>query len=154
MRRVSLMTAVMAAALAIPAHAQTQAPPPRDVMRDFGLLGTWATDCSRGSDKDNFYTVYAGMTNGKVRRTYYNTPDRKTPYNEYIVDRAVRLPADMLSYIQMGATDHDRMDVVLLKDGTRYKIWSSIRDNGEVLVQDGKFPKGGDDSPWQSKCND
>jgi hypothetical protein len=126
----------------------------REVLSDFGLLGTWATDCSQPSGSSNFYTVYAGMTNGSVRRTYYNTPERTTPYNEYIITRAIKLPADQLSYSQEGTVNHDKIDVILLKDGTKYKIWSSVRASGEVLVKDGKFPGSGDDSPWQAKCYD
>jgi hypothetical protein len=156
MSRLSLLIATAAVALAAvsltPSLASAQSP--RDVLRDFGLLGTWATDCSRQSDKDNFYTIYAGMTNGKVRRTYYNTPDRKEPYNEYIITRAIKLPADQLSYRQEGVVDKDKIDVVLLRDGNRYKIWSSVKEDDTVLVRDGKFPNSGDDSPWQAKCHD
>jgi hypothetical protein len=151
--RAAVMTAVLVlgSMLALPPLARAQSP--RDVLRDFGLLGTWATDCARPSDKDNFYAIYAGMPNGKVRRTYYNTPDRKTPYNVYTVSRATRLPADQLSYRQEGE-DHDKIDVILLKDGNKYKIWSSVKDDGTVLVKDGKFPNSGDESTWQTKCND
>ena len=149
--RISLFTAAFA--LALPALASAAAP--RDVLRDFGMLGTWATDCSQPSSEDNFYTVYAGMTDGNVRRTYYNTPDREKPYNEYYINRAIRLPADQLSYRQEGSVNHDRIDVVLLKDGEKYKIWSSVRDDdGTVLVENGKFPKSGEESPWQAKCHD
>ncbi len=149
--RISLLTAAFALALPALAQAQTSV---RDVMRDFGLLGTWATDCSKPSGEENFYTVYAGMTNGNVRRTYYNTPDREKAYNEYVITRAIRLPADQLSYKQEGSVEHDKIDVILLKDGNKYKIWSSVRENGEVLVENGKFPKSGEESPWQAKCHD
>src|ERR1700738_4187322 len=101
MLRVSLLA--VAFALAMPAIASAQSP--REVLRNFGMLGTWATDCSRKSDSDNFYTVYAGMSDGRVRRTYYNTPDRAKAYNEYIITRAIRLPADQLSYQQEGVAD-------------------------------------------------
>ena len=149
--RMSLLTAVFALALPALAGAET----PRDVLRGLGMLGTWATDCSRPSGEDNFYTVYAGMTDGNVRRTYYNTPDRQKPYNEYFITRAIRLPADQLSYRQEGSVNHDKIDVVLLKDGNKYKIWSSVRDDDNtVLVENGKFPKSGDESPWQAKCHD
>jgi hypothetical protein len=155
MLHVSLRTLLLAAALALalPAAAPAQTSP-SDVMRSFGMLGTWATDCSRPSGDDNFYTVYAAMPDGNVRRTYYNTPDRAKAYNEYLITRAIRLPADQLSYRQEGSVDHDKIDVILLKDGNQYKIWSSVRENGEVLVENGKYPKSGADSPWQARCRD
>jgi hypothetical protein len=140
----------VAFALLMPALASAQSS--REVLRDFGMLGTWATDCSQPSGKNNFYAIYAGMTNGSVRRTYYNTPDRKVAYNEYIITRAIRLPADQLSYQQEGSANHDKIDVILLKDGNKYKIWSSVTAEGKALVKDGKFPDSGDESPWQTKC--
>lgn len=147
--RVSLLG--LAFAIALPALACADSP--TQVLGDFGLLGTWATDCSRPSGSDNFYTIYAGSAEGNVRRTYYNTADRKTPYNVYIVTRAIRLPSDMLSYQQEGDTNHDKIDVILLKDGNKYKIWSSVTAEGKALVKDGKFPGSGSDSPWQAKCS-
>ena len=155
MLRISLRTSLLAAALAFALPALADAAAPREVMRDFGLLGTWANDCSQPSSAENFYTVYAGMTDGNVRRTYYNTPDREKPYNEYYITRAIRLPADELSYRQEGSVNHDKMDVILLRDGNKDKIWSSVRDDDNaVLVENGKFPKSGEPSPWQTKCHD
>ena len=146
--RVSLFA--IAFALAVPTIASAQSA--RAVLSDFGLLGTWATDCSRPSNSDNFYTIYAGMSDGRVRRTYYNTPGREKPYNVYIITRAIRLPADQLSYKQERSDANDKIDVVLIKDGNKYKIWSSVRDDGTVLVENGKFPNSGDESPWQLRC--
>ena len=154
MLRVSLRICLLTAAFALALPALAYADASRDVLRNFGMLGTWATDCTRPSGEDNFYTVYAGMPDGNVRRTYYNTPDREKAYNEYIITRAIRLPADQLSYRQEGSTEHDKIDVVLLKDGNKYKIWSSVTEEGKALVKDGKFPGSGSQSPWQTKCND
>ena len=154
MLRVSLRICLLTAAFALALPALAYADASRDVLRNFGMLGTWATDCTRPSGEDNFYTVYAGMPDGNVRRTYYNTPDREKAYNEYIITRAIRLPADQLSYRQEGSTEHDKIDVVLLKDGNKYKIWSSVTEEGKALVKDGKFPGSGSQSPWQTKCNE
>jgi hypothetical protein len=148
--RISLLT--VALALVSPALAQAQAP--RQVLGDFGMLGSWASDCSRPADGDNFYTIFVGMPDGNVRRTYYNTPAREQAYNEYIITRAIRLPADQLSYRQEGTVNHDKIDVILMKDGSKYKIWSSVKEDGEPLVKDGKYPKSGEESLWQVKCHD
>ncbi len=152
MQRATLRVSLFAIAFAFLVPTIASAQSPRAVLRDFGLLGSWATDCSRPSAADNFYTVYAGRADGMVRRTYYNTPDRKRPYNVYIITRAIRLPADQLSYQQEGEAEHDKIDVILLKDGNKYKIWSSVTEDGKVLVKDGKFPGSGAESPWQDKC--
>jgi hypothetical protein len=150
MLRVSLLAAVLALALPSLANARS----PREVMHDFGLLGTWAADCKQPSGASNAYAVYAGLPDGKVRRTYYNTPERKEAYQEYVITRAIRLPADMISYVLEDPAKHDRVDVILLKDGDKFKIWSSVRDDGTVLVEGGKFASGSDESPWQTRCHD
>jgi len=54
--RISLLTATLAFALALPSLAQAQMP--RDVLRDFGMLGTWATDCSRPAGEDGYRPRY------------------------------------------------------------------------------------------------
>jgi len=149
MTRFSFLLA--ACLLAAPAAANAQST--QQVLSKFGMLGTWATDCSEPSGKYNFYAIYAGMSNGNVMRTYYNTPDRKKAYNQYIITRAVILPADMLSYTQEGTVNHDRIDVVLRREGNRYQVWSSVKENGQALVKEGKYPDDGAESPWQTKCN-
>jgi hypothetical protein len=154
MLRAPLRVLLLGLAFAIGLPALASADSATQVLGDFGLLGTWATDCSRPSGGDNFYAIYAGSAEGNVRRTYYNTPGREKAYNVYIITRAIKLPSDMLSYQQEGDVNHDKIDVILLKDGNRYKIWSSVTADGKALVKDGKFPGSGADSPWQAKCSD
>src|SRR5712671_8069654 len=58
MFRISFRISLLAGALALmPSLANAQST--RDVLRDFGLLGTWATDCAEPAGKSNFWTVYA-----------------------------------------------------------------------------------------------
>ena len=142
---------LVAFVLAMPGAASAQSS--RQVLSDFGMLGTWATDCNQPSGKYNFYAIYAGMTNGNVMRTYYNTPDRKKAYNQYVITRAVILPSNLLSYTQEGTVNHDRIDVVLRREGNRYQVWSSVRADGTVLVKEGKYPDDGAESPWQERCS-
>jgi len=153
MLRVSLRISLLAIAVALALPTIARAQSPSAVLRDFGLLGSWSTDCSRRSAADNFYAVYAGMPNGNVRRTYYNTPDRKKPYNVYIITQAKKLSSETLSYQQEGEVDHDKIDVILLMNGNKYAIWSSVTAEGKALVKEGKFPGTGDESPWQTKCS-
>ena len=52
------------------ANAQSVA----DTVAEFGLIGTWATDCAQPASTSNFLTVYAIKPSGEVSRTYYDQP--------------------------------------------------------------------------------
>ena len=49
---------------------------------------------------------------------------------------------------------HDRMDVVLLKQGNRVQVGLSVRDPGAVLVRGGVSVASGAEIPWQTKCSE
>ena len=100
---------VLALVLAMPAAANAETV--SQTLRKFGLLGTWADDCSRPAANDNFHTVYAALPNGHVQRTYYNAPGKI--YNQYVLQRVNRVSADQLFYSQKGSAG--RIDVVLLR---------------------------------------
>ena len=126
----------------------------RQVLQQFGLLGTWANDCSQPPAQNNFHTVYAPLPNGNVRRTYYNAPGKS--YSQYVLERVNRISSDQIFYQQKGSDG--RVDVVLKKDGNRYHVLSSQNENGKIYVQEGKFTSNtgnpGQESPWQTKCHD
>ena len=70
----------------------------RQVLQQFGLLGTWANDCSRPPADNNFHTVFAPLPNGTVQRTYYNAPGKI--YSQYVLQRVNRISSDQLFYRQ------------------------------------------------------
>ncbi|MBI2716798.1 MAG: hypothetical protein HYX37_20475, partial [Rhizobiales bacterium] len=59
---------VLALGLGTPATAGAETV--AQTLKQFGLLGTWADDCSQPAANNNFHTVYAAMANGNVQRTY------------------------------------------------------------------------------------
>jgi len=144
---------VLALILGTPATASAETV--AQIVRQFGLLGTWADDCSLPAANNNFHTVYAALPNGHVQRTYYNAPGKI--YNQYVLQRVNRVSADQLFYSQKGSAG--RIDVVLIVTGNRYHVLSSQNQNGKVYVRDGKFTEhagdgksAGKESPWQTKC--
>lgn len=128
----------------------------RQVLQEFGLLGTWQTDCSLPPANNNFRTVYEGLANGDVRRTYYNAPGKI--YSQFVLTRVSRVSADQILYEQEG--QNDLQFVVLRKVGNQYRVFSNHSRAGKVYVQEGKYVKDsnaalhGDDTPWQTKCHD
>ena len=122
MLRSLLLIAGLAAVIAAPANAQSI----QQTLSNFGLFGTWATDCSRPAAKDNFYTVYKS-SGGKVLRTYYDGPGKV--YNEYSITEASQISSDQVRYVQEG-TDSKRLRVeVILKKADNPK------STGEIVFQ-------------------
>ena len=135
------------------ANAQSVA----DTIAEFGLIGTWATDCAQPASTSNFLTVYAIKPSGEVSRTYYDQPSHI--YNSYKITNAKRQAPDMLSYEQVwdfeGSPANiagDRVRVVLNMADGKFQIVSSQGSDGSFFVKDRKFPDDGKESPWQSRC--
>lgn len=145
--------ALLAVVLASSAGAAAQTA--RDVLRDFGLLGTWATTCDEPVSSSNFLTVYKGLPNGDVSRTYYNAPNKV--YSVFIIKRVSRIGPDQILYEQEG--QNDLQFVVLSKIANRYRVFSNHSRAGKQYVQQGKYAKDssgahGTDTPWQTRCHD
>ena len=135
------------------ANAQSVA----DTIAEFGLIGTWATDCAQPASTGNFLTVYAIKPSGEVSRTYYDQPSHI--YNNYKITNAKRQAPDMLSYEQVwdfeGSPANiagDRVRVLLNMTDGKFQIVSSQGSDGSFFVKDRKFSGSADESPWQSRC--
>ena len=140
----------LAVALAASFSTTVNAQSIQQTLRDFGLLGTWATDCSRQAASDNYYTVYS-LSSGRVLRTYYDGPGKV--YNEYAITQATRLANGRLRYVQEGTDSRRlRLEVVVTMDGGRLLVWSSRYVDGEFLVKDGKYTDDGTRVVGQDKC--
>ena len=154
MRWGACLVAALAMATVETANAQSVA----DTIAEFGLIGTWATDCTQPASSSNFLTVYAIKPSGEVSRTYYDQPDHV--YNNYKITSAKRQAPDMLSYQQVwdfeGSPANvagNRVQVLLNMADNKYQIVSSQGSDGSFFVKDRKFPGSADESPWQSQCH-
>jgi hypothetical protein len=150
-----LRTALVLSALVLTASGAANAQTVQQALKEFGLLGTWATDCSKPPASNNFLTIYAAMPNGDVKRTYYNAPNKV--YSESVLKRVSRVATDQILYEQ--EVESDLQFVVLKRVGNRYRVFSNHSRAGKVFVQEGKFVKDspgthGNDTPWQTKCHD
>jgi hypothetical protein len=153
MRWGAYLVAALAMAMAETANAQSVA----DTITEFGLIGTWATDCTQPASTSNFLTVYAIKPSGAVSRTYYDQPGHV--YNNYKITSAKRQAPDLLSYEQIwdfeGSPANiagDRVRVLLNMADSKFQIVSSQGSDGSFFVKDRKYPGSGDESSWQSRC--
>jgi len=153
MRWRACLVAALALATAETANAQSVA----DTIAEFGLIGTWASNCTQPASSSNFLTVYAIKPSGEVSRTYYDQPSHI--YNNYKITNAKRQAPDMLSYEQVwdfeGSPANiagDRVRVLLNMADGKFQIVSSQGSDGSFFVKDRKFSGSADESPWQSRC--
>jgi hypothetical protein len=149
--------ACFAAALTMASVEAANAQSVADTIAEFGLIGTWATDCAQPASSSNYLTVYAIKPSGAVSRTYYDQPSHV--YNNYKITSAKRQAPDVLSYEQVwdfeGSPANiagDRVQVLLNMADGKFQIVSSQGSDGSFFVKDRKFPGSGDESPWQLRC--
>jgi hypothetical protein len=147
----------LAAALAMASVEAANAQSVANTIAEFGLIGTWATDCTQPASSSNYLTIYAIKSSGEVSRTYYDQPGHV--YNNYKITSAKRQASDMLSYEQVwdfeGSPANvagDRVQVLLNMADNKFQIVSSQGSDGSFFVKDRKFPSSGNESPWQSRC--
>ena len=136
------------------ANAQSVA----DTIAEFGLIGTWAADCTQPASSGNYLTVYAIKPSGEVSRTYYDKPGHI--FNNYRITSAKRQAPDMLSYEQVwdfeGSPANvagNRVQVLLNMADNKFQIVSSQGSDGSFFVKDRKLSSTGNESPWQFQCH-
>ena len=127
---------VLAAATAMPAAAQTA---PVDVLfRQFGLFGTWASDCRQPASPANPHVSITTPSPGLVSESH----DLGLNYtiNHYSMVSAGRLSAEQLAVsviFQPGTETEERQNLVFrVREGTRRTLFNQP-DGGAVRVKDG-----------------
>lgn len=148
-----ILFVVALCSLPIEANAQSVA----DTIGQFGLIGTWALDCSKPTSSDNYLMVFAATGIGDVTRTYYDQPGHIL--NRYKIVSATRQGPGTLTYDQVWDLDGkpanvaaDRMTVVLKMSDGKFQVVSSQGSDGSYFVKDRKFTSIGSESPWQVRC--
>jgi hypothetical protein len=148
--------AFLAATLVLAGPNAASAQSVTDAVSQFGLIGTWAADCSRPASDQNFLTIYA-VKGSVVARTYYDKPGHV--YNNYKIVSAARVLPGLLSYVQIwdfegkpAVAGGDRTNVLLNMQGGKFQIVSSQGSDGSYFVADRRFPSSGAESPWQLRC--
>lgn len=130
------------------AHAQSAT----DAVQNFGLLGTWAAECSQSPSPRNEHAVFSLTTFGTVQ--VRNDFGRDYDEMVYHVVNARRIAAERLALRQVLATDmHVVLDVVMLKVEDKVRVWSSRGADGTALVRDGAIAAGGGaQTRWTMRC--
>src|SRR5436190_8830407 len=123
---------------------------PTTTVQDFGLVGKWAIECNRPASPADEHALYAITPSGLI----WVMSDFGPEYDGmvYYVVRAERVSADKVALRQVLASDETVvLDVVMVKDNERIRVWSSRTADGNTLVRDGLMPSAKDQvTRWAS----
>jgi len=128
--------------LALLSTNQASAASDMDVLKQFGMLGHVAVDCSAPYSIRNPHLIFTADADGNVTRTLRMTRDPDTTTSM----RNLRMvgPAT-LQYEEADRQSEMTISIIKQANGT-FRSWRSVRTNGpkkgEVLIADGRFPEG------------
>ena len=130
------------------ANAQSAA----KVTQDFGLIGTWAVACEQSPGPKNEHAVFSLAAFDTIQLLNDFGPD----YDDmvYVIVDAERLGPDRISLRQQLMTDRRVvLDIVMVKDNDKIRIWSSRSSDGTTLVRDGAIAlTNGHATQWVVRC--
>jgi hypothetical protein len=144
----SALALVGVACLALPhaAAAQNIA----EIIKQWGLLGTWAVDCSRPASGLNAYLRYVIRRPGQV--SHERDFGGRSDVNE--VREARRGSGGILELVvHFPKLGHARRYALIKgRDGRARAVANSRTDGTDVSIKDGKFTATGKPTPWQTRC--
>lgn len=137
------------AALMLVAASSTSAQTAEALAREFGLLGTWAADCTKPADKANIHSTYA-VEDGQVLNNHDAGPDF---HRATFVVRSARPTGMDLLLLQTVSAAGQVSAITLRRIGDKMQIWRVVASDQSVPVNDGKFMDSDAAIPALSKCD-
>jgi hypothetical protein len=126
---------------------------PANAIKEFGLLGTWADDCSAMPSPGNLYTIFTLTSRGNIELRNDFGPD----YDQmvYRIVDVQRLSYFRLALRQLLTTDDQiLLNTIMVKANDRIRVWSSRGADGSILVEDGTIGSAnGQETGWMVRCN-
>jgi hypothetical protein len=126
---------------------------PASAIKEFGLLGTWADDCSAMPSPANQYAIFSLTSRGNIElRNDFGADYDQMVYR--IVD-VQRLSHFRLALRQLLTTDDQiALNIIMLKANDRIRVWSSRGSDGSILVEDGTIASAnGQETGWMVRCD-
>jgi hypothetical protein len=138
------------------ASAQSGTPPAamtvQQAAQAFGLIGTWAPDCSQPPSTDDEHDVYSLESDGTVGLQYDDGPGIEP--NRYDFTQAVLVDPNTLQIDGIFYGDGLAQHTVLQKNNAgQMRVFGNVDGSGKILVQNGTFGSGSGGPPWVSKCS-
>lgn len=144
-RRRSLAAAATLALLLLPHAAGAQSV--KQVLDEFGLLGSWSTDCSRPPSAQAPRVVYAEQADGSVTRELVEGAAHGTGTPFVAATRAAP------DQVEVDYSYQDRIVHLVLEmhEGRHHGLRSWI-DGGAPFMEDGVVLANNRKAPWLAKC--
>lgn len=146
--------AVLVGAAVAAAPAAAQATPVDALFRDFGLFGTWATECAAPASPSNPHVRITAQLSGDVLEDHNLGADYAV--NHYRFVSAERISADQLStrvIFQPGSEGEEQQTLVFrVRKNTRRTMFNQP-DGGPVRVKDGIVLARASKTPTLMKCD-
>jgi hypothetical protein len=152
--------AILAGSLCLePALAES----PAELLKRFGLMGTWAADCKSPPARLNFYENFFADSGGLARRDV----DRGTEISiatSYIDAAEMVSPNKLKGRIRNADPNWETLDkltydVVFVKENDpqtgetiRYRVLESLVSDGRVIAKNGILLRLGKPTFWEYRC--
>ena len=105
-------------------------------IQAFGLIGTWAGECKDSpSPANNHATYLVAPSGGAQLKNAFGEGYDDTIYD--IVDARPTGAGKLSLRLVLASDDQIVLDVVLMKENGKVRIWSSNTGEGKSLVKDG-----------------
>jgi len=141
--------AVAAATATILAAVSAQAASVKEVFENYGLLGTFAGDCSQPASSGNGYIVYRAIDAGHVQRDTMTGPSKRDYV--YIGDAATGTGPNTLD-VAGKTTDDKPFSYALRIEGSRHRVMTWT-EGGVTSIVDGVWKEKKYTMPWATKCS-
>ncbi len=150
---VFLLYVVTAGAAAAGAATASEGPPPEALFQQFGLFGTWASECAAAASPANPHIRISQPAPGVILEDHDLGPHNMV--NRYSVLAAEKLSDTRLSLqviFQPGREGEERQNLVWAVKGGTLRTLFNQPQGGAVRVKDGVAVKFGIATPVLQKC--
>ena len=144
---VRMLGLLLAASMALAQGAAAQSV--TDTATRWGLIGTWALDCTKPASNSNGYLTYV-VRGAKVARER-EFGDRRDSNDVQQTRTGVGGTLDLV--VHFPALNQARKFTMLMaSDGRIRALANSHTDGTDETIKDGKFTANGGVTPWQTRC--
>lgn len=123
-----------------------------EAARQWGLFGTWSTDCSRPPGGNHIHIRYVEWMGGKVMTEREYGDASRNDSNE-VINATINSDSSLTLVVDFKSLGGQIRTFALMRDGPdRLRALWNHGPDGVYSVKDGRFTGNGAETPWQYKC--